>query len=218
MSFKKDMNRYKDYLIRQVMKSNIEVKLNTKATPELVEEKCPDAIIVAVGGEAIVPPIPGVENPIVMTALEMYPHEEKVGKRVAVIGGGMVGCETALHLARQGHQVELVEMRDMLAPDGLFTERMHTIHFMDEHPDLQYHLETACTGITDEGVLVKDKNGEERLIQADTVVLCAGLRPKAAERDSFHGLAFDVIEAGDCEKGGMLVKATHDGYNAALRI
>ena len=218
MSFKTDMIRYKDYLIRQVLKSNIEVKLNTRATPELVAEKSPDAIVVAVGGEAIVPPIPGVENANVMTALEMYPNEEKVGNKVVVVGGGMVGCETALHLAQRGHQVELVEMHDMLAPDGLFTERMHTIHFMDEHPELQYHLETACKKITDEGIWVQDKDCSERLIPADTVVLCTGLKPKIAERDSFYGLAFDVIYAGDCEKVGMLVKATHDGYNAALRI
>lgn len=152
--FKQDMKRYREYLIYQVKKAKIEIRLNTIATPELVELEQPDTVIVALGATAAIPPIPGVDKQNVITAIDLYGHEELAGNKVVIIGGGMVGCETALHLTHLGRQVELVEMGEMLAPEGIFTERIHTLDYMDKDPNLTYHVETKCTAITEKGVCV----------------------------------------------------------------
>lgn len=214
--FKQDMKRYREYLIYQVKKAKIEIRLNTIATPELVELEQPDTVIVALGATAAIPPIPGVDKQNVITAIDLYGHEELAGNKVVIIGGGMVGCETALHLTHLGRQVELVEMGEMLAPEGIFTERIHTLDYMDKDPNLTYHVETKCTAITEKGVCVVGPDGQERLLSADTVILAAGMKPRAVERESFMDTAFTVIPIGDCLKAGTVHDAVAEGFNAAL--
>ncbi len=214
--FKREMKSYREYLIRQVGKANIDVRLNTLATPELVANEHPDTVIVAIGADAAIPPIPGVDNKNVITAIDLYGNEEKAGDKVVIIGGGMVGCETALHLTHLGKTVELVEMGEMLAPDGIFTERMHTIHYMDEDEKLNYYVETKCTAITEDGVVVVDAEGNERVLKADTVILASGMKAKAAERESFADTAFDVIPIGDCVHPRTVHAAVSEGFNASL--
>lgn len=214
--FKKEMKKYREYLIRQVSKARIDVRLHTTATPSLIEQEYPDTVIVAIGAEPLIPLIPGVEKSHVITAIDLYGHEDKVGDRVVVIGGGMVGCETSLHLTAYGKSVELVEMGDMLAPEGIFTERIHTLDFMDKDEKLTYHLQTTCIEITEEGVVVVDKEDNTCLLSADTVVLAAGMKARALERESFTDTAFDVIAIGDCVKPRNVHDAVAEGFNAAL--
>jgi 2,4-dienoyl-CoA reductase-like NADH-dependent reductase (Old Yellow Enzyme family) len=139
-------------------------------------------------------------------------------KKVIVVGGGMVGCETALHLTHSGREVVLVEMVDMLAPDGIFTERTHTLDYMDKDPLLIHHVNTKCTEILDNGIKVIGENGEEQFIEADSVVLSVGMKAKEEERDSFRGTAFDVISIGDCLKVGTVYTAVQTGFRAGLRL
>ena len=233
VDFKHDMVRYREYLVRQAGKSGVTIHLNTEATPERVRLDNPDAIIVAVGAESAVPPIPGVNGKNVMTALDYRAHIGEVGQTVAIVGGGMVGCETALQLAREGREVELIEMTDMLAADSTFTERLLTLHYLEHDYDpstamhlhetdgiktrVRQHMNTRCLEITPEGVKVAGPDGEKTL-RADTVILAAGMRSRAQIRDSFYGVAYDVIPVGDCVRPGNLYKANRSGYDAALNL
>ena len=214
--FKKDMKRYREYLIHQVDKAKIDVRLGIQATPKIVAMEYPDTVIVAVGADPLIPPIPGVDHDNVITAVDMYGHEELVGDKVVIIGGGMVGCETALHLTSKGKTVELVEMGEMLAPDGIFTERIHTLDYMDKDEHLSYYVETTCVAIQDNGVVVKDAQGNQRTLQADTVVLAVGMESRNEERDQYKNIAFDVINIGDCVKPRNVHDAVAEGFNAAL--
>lgn len=215
--FKREMKRYRDYLIGQVQKEKIDIRLHTLATPALVEMENPDTVIVAIGAEPVVPPIAGVDSKQVWTAVELYGQEDQVGDKVVIIGGGMVGCETALHLTHLGKTVELVEMGEMLAPDGIFTERMHTLHFMDEEERLKYYLNTRCVAIGEDGAQVVAADGSKRLLLADTIILAAGMKAKAKERGSFADTAFDVIAIGDCLQPRTVHAAVSEGFNAAFR-
>ena len=216
--FKDDMKKYRNYLIRQVENANIKIKSNTEATPELIHQEMADAVIVAIGSDSLIPPIPGVDKANVTKAIDIYTDTIELGKKVAIIGGGMVGCETALHLTRSGREVVLVEMQDMLAPDGLFTERTHTLDFMDKDPLLTYQVNTVCTEIFDNGIKVVGENGEEQIIEADSVVLSAGMKAKEEERDSYRGTAYDVISVGDCREVGTVYSAVQTGFRAGLRL
>lgn len=215
--FKVDMEDYRNYLIRQVKKNKIDLRLNTEATPEMLKALAVDAVVVAVGAEPFVPPIPGAKTDKVWTAIDSYGHEDQLGEHVVLVGGGMVGCETALHLSSKGKKVTLVEMLDVLAPDGIYTERLHTVHYINNDENITVMTDTRCVEITEEGAVVAGENGQQ-LIKADSVVLSAGMRSLEAERNKFNGIAYDVIAIGDCLKVGTISSATMTGYNAALTI
>ena len=114
VAFKKVLENFMDYQIHMLDKLGVDVRLSTKATPEMVEAMEPDAVIAAVGADAVIPPIPGVHGDNVITAEECYRRGlagEEMGQQIAVLGGGLVGCETALYLAMYLHKnVTLIEM------------------------------------------------------------------------------------------------------------
>lgn len=216
--FKKDMELYRQYLARQVGKANIDLRLNCQATPQLVRNLMPDTVIVAVGAKPLIPPIPGAEGENVVPALNCFGSEDKLGEKIVLIGGGMVGCETALHLSSKGKQVTLVEMQDVLAPDGIYTERLHTLEYIQKDPNITVYTDTRCMEITAQGAIVAGEDGTQKLVPADSVVLSAGMKSLETERDLFQGTAFDVVNVGDCAKVGTISSATSTAYNAAITV
>ena len=211
MWFKQDMKKYHEYMERQVKKNaNITLKMNTLATREMIEEADPDAVIVAVGAEQIVPKIEGIENAVM--AFDLFGNEDKVGHKVVVVGGGSVGCEVSIHLSSLGHQAEVVEMGDYLCSNAQLTERMAILVAMEES-NVKSSINTTCTKITDKGIFVTDEQGE-RFIEADSVIICVGTKPLIEERNKFTNVAFDVINVGDCVKASDIAHATETGWNA----
>ena len=110
-------------LERQAKDEGVEIRLNTTVTPEYVEKEGVDALILAVGSTPIVPPIPGIDGDNVIVVNEYYLNKNKVADSVVVLGGGLAGCECAIHLGMEGKKVELVEMRDTLAADCNIRQR-----------------------------------------------------------------------------------------------
>ena len=215
MWFKKEMKLFHEYLERQVKKRPaITVVYNTTATREMVEENDFDAVIVAVGAEQIVPPIPGVEK--AMMSFDVFGHEDRVGKRVVIIGGGAIGVELAIHLNGLGHESTIVEMAENLASKTELTERTAYMIHLDKNK-VKTMVNTTCTEITDKGVRVKNADGEQ-FLEADTVIIAAGTRALEKERDQFADVAFDVISVGDCVKASSIVHATHTGFDAGLTL
>ena len=215
MWFKKEMKLFHEYLERQVKKRPaITVVYNTTATREMVEENDFDAVIVAVGAEQIVPPIPGVEK--AMMSFDVFGHEDRVGKRVVIIGGGAIGVELAIHLNGLGHESTIVEMTEHIAAKAQLTERTDYLTWL-EKSGVKTLVGTACTEITDKGVRVKNADGEQ-FLEADTVIIAVGTRALETERDQFTDAAFDVISAGDCVKASSIVHAVHSGFDAGLTL
>ncbi len=215
MWFKKEMKLFHEYLERQVKKRPaITVVYNTTATREMVEENDFDAVIVAVGAEQIVPPIPGVEK--AMMSFDVFGHEDRVGKRVVIIGGGAIGVELAIHLNGLGHESTIVEMTEHITAKAQLTERTDYLTWL-EKSGVKTLVGTACTEITDRGVRVKNADGEQ-FLEADTVIIAAGTRALEKERDQFADVAFDVISVGDCVKASSIVHATHTGFDAGLTL
>jgi 2,4-dienoyl-CoA reductase-like NADH-dependent reductase (Old Yellow Enzyme family)/thioredoxin reductase len=215
IAFKRDLAAYRNYLITQVSKRNITVKLSTEATPRIIAEDHPEAVIVAVGADPITPPIPGVEKAI--QALEVIGHEERVGKKVVIVGGGMVGCEISIHLNRLGRACTVVEMIQHLCIDAQLSERLHILRFMDEAGVVSHTL-MRCVEITGSVAKCIDSEGKDIVFEADTVVLCTGMRSRDAVRDSFSGSAFNVINIGDCQKAGLVRNAVHSAFDASIAI
>ena len=128
-----------------------------------------------------------------------------------------MGCETALHLAKLGKKVSVVEMRDALAPDASTTHRGDLMSVIAAEPNFVPVLNARCTGVTATSVTA-EQDGKEITITADSVVLAAGMKPKTAEADSFIGTAPLFSEAGDCVKARTVEWATKEAYFAAINL
>ena len=218
MSFKYDLRRFKDYLISHVESHpNIELRLSAKAEPEALAREGFDAVVCAVGAEPVIPPIPGADGPQVMTAPDSFLAPERVGRTVVIIGGGQVGCETAVHYGADGREVTVLEMRDSLAPDAMRTYREELVGQVGDH------CKAAVTGarvtaIRPEGVVYSDREGKEHTVPAETVILAVGMKARAAEAEAFRACAPKFRKLGDCVKVGNVSHAVHQAYDAAMTL
>lgn len=208
--FKKQMIAFRDYMIRQIHKSGVGIVLNKAVTPEEISEEKFDVAIVAIGARPAVPPIPGIDGANVTMAWDAFLGEERLGRKIAVVGGGSVGCETALFLAEKGHELTVVEMTPYIASTSEVGERTSLIEQLEKN-----HIEilenTRCTKITEKGIIVCGKDGREREIAADSVIVSAGSAVQVRARDGFENAAFDVYYVGDCEGSEANVRHAVNG-------
>lgn len=197
----------------QIRKSNVDVRMNTKATKEAVEALKPDALIIAVGSEYIVPNILGIENTI--TAKEAIMNSEKVTGKVVVVGGGLVGTETALMLGQAGKDVTIVEMRHAIA---LEDEPLSQIALNTELAAANVKiLVNAKVKEIAKGKVVYDSEGTKE-IEADTVIAALGLKARSdvVEELKLEGIETHVI--GDAVRGRKLANCTAEAWLAVKRI
>lgn len=217
--FKKGESRHRSYLINQVEKYGVHIKLNTKATPELIRETNPDVVLVAIGGKANHPSLIREAGSKVIDVLGIYNKEQNLGKKVVIIGGGTSGCEAALHLSSKDITSTVLEKDDYILKDSHFSIRNHTIQYMDNAENLTYVINREAFKIIPQGVYAKNtKTGEEEFYEADTVIYATGMQAKEEEASAFNRTAVDVIKIGDCRQIGTIGTAIHDGYNAATTI
>jgi 2,4-dienoyl-CoA reductase-like NADH-dependent reductase (Old Yellow Enzyme family)/thioredoxin reductase len=214
--FKSDLFGFIDTKSRELDELGVNVRLNTPVTPELADELSPDALIIAVGASPIVPGIPGIDGASVFIANDLHEHMDELGHTVVILGGGLVGCETAVHLARVGHDVTVVEMRPELCPDA---NVRHRPLLTDEMARLNITGKTGATGtrITGDGLYVTI-GGAEELIRAQSVVVAVGQKPNRADADNLLAAAPYVAQLGDCVKPGQVTQAVFRGYFEALDL
>ena len=214
--FKKHLEDYLDHQARMVARAAIDVRLNTEVTPELAEALDVDAIICANGARPFVPPIPGVDGPNVIAAEELYMHPEKAGKRVVILGGGLVGTEMSVFLGMRGHACTILEMAPMLNYGGNMLQGQA---LSLEYP--KYGIE-ICTGtraveVNAQGV-IGEKDGERRLFEADTVVTAMGMQPLREQALALRNCAPDFYLVGDVRAPKSIREANWDAYQAALDL
>ena len=214
--FKAAFPKYIETMRRRMELAGVEVRLHTEVTPDFVRDFAPDALFIAVGAEAATPPIPGIDGPNVVYGTHLEAREAEIGPRVAVLGGGLVGCESGLYLAQKGHAVTIIEMRSDVAVDANPRHRPALLAQLAE-------FTTVCTGlraleIRPDGVVCETAAGERAFIEADTVLCAAGLHPRTEVVDALHGTAPIVEVIGDCVRPDIIRGATWRAYHAALDL
>ena len=208
--YKVDLRNYEEYLIRQVNKTGIDLRLGTAATPDLVRELEPDALILAVGSSPRKLNVPGAEH--AMNCLEVFDNKEAVGNKVVIVGGGFIGCELAIELTDEGKEVTIVEYTDKLAGTANMLYREGLTQHLNKAKGLTVLLEAGCTQITDHSVIVKGRDGSVKEIPCDTTVISVGMMSKKEEAFSFYGITPDTYIVGDCYRPATVLEATNEAY------
>ena len=210
-----DLKPLVNYFRTQMRKLKIKV-VSEEATAKTIKNGGFDAVIVAVGATPLaLEDVQGITHPNVTTAVQVLQGKAKLGQKIAVIGGGIVGTEVGLFVAEQGKEVVFVEMLDTFMNNITFDERLvYEERFKNVNVSIQ--IGKRLENVSDQGITVVDRYGVRTTISADTVVLAAGFRPN---RDLFNGLKevpnLQVFEAGDCVRPRKIFDAIHEGHLAA---
>ena len=227
-TLKLDIRRYKQSMEKRVMTHpNIEVRLNTTVTPERIQAEMPCSLIVSIGAEQKIPDMPGIHKQNVMTIMDTYLHPERVGKRVVMMGSGLTACEVGMHLSNLDKQVTIVGRRDVICyhedfhhmPTAMFSPIPKFMEWIDEH-HMGLYLNTDVVEVLDEGVRVRDvKTGVESILEADTVVICAGSAARRMEALRYNDCGADYFAmTGDCIKAHKIREAVSTGFWAAMEV
>jgi len=214
---KQDYRSLINYLSAQIKKLGVTVKLGKEATPELIQQAKPDAVIIAAGSTPIMSDIPGVEKAKVAIAVDLLLGKKEAGGSVVVIGGGLVGCETALYLAQKGKKVTVIEILDSVMRDMSMQNRVHMLMLLAD-AKTEILTDTKVLEVTDEGVTIADKNGKRSTLGADTVVFALGLKPNGSLAGSLKGKVPEVYAIGDCVEPRIVINAFEEGFHTARQI
>ena len=216
ISFKQEMYQLAGTYAHFAKNAGIVIRTSTEVTPEYVEKEAPDALIVAVGSEPLVPPIKGLDGDNVVIVNDYYKEKEKVTDEVVVLGGGLAGCECAIHLGMEGKKVHLVEMRDALAPDANVRHRPLLLKEVEKYAVA--HTGYRGLEVTSEGVLCENADHEQVLVPGTSVICALGQRSRSKLADSLRDCAPYVAIIGDASRVSTITNAVYDGYHAALDI
>ena len=206
-------------MIVKCQQAGVDLRCGVEADEMLLRSLAPDAIILATGSTPLLLPIPGLSDCGYVTAQDMLDGKAQMGKNVLVIGGGMVGCEAAEYLAERGHQVTVIEMKDVIAADVTPENRRYMFeNFEANHVVLRPGAKV--TQFYTDGVDYVLADGSAGSLRGyDNIVLAMGSRSNTALKDTAEKVAGQVLVIGEAAKApGNAVLATGDALEAALKI
>jgi len=218
---KKKLLWIRDYLATQLKKQGVKVKLGVEVTSEMIHKENPEALILASGSKPSEPDIAGIRDNRVVTAWDILEGKiELKNQKVVVLGGSMIGCETAEFIAEKGNEVSVIKMRpgSLIAEDMEPTNRRGLLDSLEEYK-VKLLTDYKVEGITRNGVnVVERESGEKLTVEAETIVLALGSQPvrdlaEAMEKD---GIKFYPI--GDCQKPRNIRHAIYEGSLIGRRI
>jgi NADPH-dependent 2,4-dienoyl-CoA reductase/sulfur reductase-like enzyme len=214
---KREVLRFRDHQSRRLAELGVDIHLGTDVTPEVVAAEAPDVVVVAIGAEPIVPPIPGIGAANVHDAQQFLRGDIHVGAgdRIVVIGGSATGCETAEHLIGTGAHVTIVEMRSSIGHGIEAITRRHLVRHLKKS-GVEVLTSAKVIMIEDDHVLYETA-GETRSVPADRVALALGFRPAGtALADRIEGP--EVLVLGDASRPADFVHAINAGADAGLAV
>lgn len=207
-------------LIVRCRQAGVDIHTGTAATPELIQQLAPEAAIVATGSTPLVLPIPGLADCGYINAEDMLTGKQNVGKKVLIVGGGMVGAEAAEHLAERGHQCDIVEMKPVVGEDIMPEPRKYIMASLEHHKVGQITNAKVSEFFTDGVRYTSTVDGTEGELRGyDNIVLAMGYRSNNPLEEPLKSLVPQVFVIGEARQApGNSMIATGDALNAALAI
>ena len=213
LSYKDGFRRYFEYTVRKTNECGAKVVLGKAADAAAIKAEAPDALILAVGGKAITPPIKGIGGPNVVGVSEVDRGEAATGAKVVVCGAGLSGAECALGLAMEGKEVTLVDMipEDQFYADLIFFSQPLLKKYLDENK-VKLMGECAVEEFAADGVVVKKADGSTEKLSCDTAVTAFGVTPDKALVSELDELVGETYVIGDADKVGVIGDAIGQAY------
>jgi 2-enoate reductase len=177
----------------------------------------PEVVFVATGSAPMIPDIPGIEETKAVTAVDLLLGKGETGGLVVVIGGGSIGCETALYLAQKGKKVTVVELLANVMRDLHKVNKMHLLELLSA-TNVEILTETSVLAITNEGVNIAKKCGDKSFLKADTIVLAVGMNPREGLFETIKDRVPRVYAIGDCVEPRKVINAIWEGFRLARLI
>lgn len=207
---KEILNTLTVWQIEELERLDVTVNLNIDVTEDIITKFNPDHIIIATGAEPVTPNIPGITNNNVVSANDILNGTVELKGNIVVIGGGLVGVETAEHIAIHNHNVTIIEMRDTLAPDMEDGSRNLLLKSLEKNK-VETLLNTTTVNITENSITIKNIDNIEYEIEADQVVIAVGSR---SNNELYIQLKdkFPTSIIGDALQVRKAIDATHEGY------
>lgn len=218
VAFKWDMRNFRKSLINRMKIRKVKVLMNTAVNEDLIKLIKPEVLIVAIGGTAIRPSLPGIGLDHVVYAEDIWLEKKPIGQKLVIIGGGMTGTEEGLDFAMQGKDVTVLEMAEEIAKDGNFRGREALMQEIEKYPGFKGKTGMKALEITAEGVLALDSAGNKVMFPADTVIIAVGRVALNDEAEALRCYAQQFATIGDCQRSGKVLNAIKSGYNAAMNI
>ena len=214
---KKIYGEWIDWLIKQVEQSGVAIQTNTAITPEMIKDGAPEAVILAIGGEKIIPDIPGLDESIVCTAWQILGKTVEPGKNVVVVGGGLIGMETADFLAQSGSKVTLVEMLPK-SPVLKMAAHGYMLHKRLREAGCQMMLNTRLESVGKNSVALSVDGQGQQLQDVDQVVLAVGMKPRGELKQHLEDSGIEYKVVGDALQVRRIIEATDEGAKAAWSL
>jgi 2,4-dienoyl-CoA reductase-like NADH-dependent reductase (Old Yellow Enzyme family)/thioredoxin reductase len=212
---KQMMERPLAAFIRRVQASHIDLRLAREATPDDILAEHPDLVVLATGATPIIPPIEGLEG--VLTGEDVLTEDKPVGRRVLIVGGGMVGLESAEFLSERGHEVTVVELLHDIARDMELITRRLTLSRI-KPAGIRVCTDTRLVRFEGrEAYAIRDEQ-EVLLGEFDSVVAAVGTRSVNELEAPLHQSDIAVRVIGDAAQPAQILDAVREGFNAALEI
>ena len=215
---KEEMRRAAQDLIHAVCNAGVHLCMGQTRTAEQLKDAGFEAVINAVGAHSAAPRIPGIDSVNVADAWKVLAGEQQVYGTVAVIGGGMVGCETAEYLAARGCKVSVIEMMDKIAagesttilPTLLENYKTYGVEQYPSHKVKEFRMDA---------VVCENKDGAEVTIPCDYIVLAMGARSNAFDAAALEAANIPVYSIGDAAgKAADISNAIRTGYDTACQL
>lgn len=213
---KSELLNYLSFLRNSLTRSNAKVTLCEKATIKKIKKRAPEVIILATGTRMSMPDIPGIERENVFSAIDVLRTPDRCGQEVVVIGGGLIGLETALFLAERGRRVIVIEMLKRVGADMGYQTHWETLQRLSE-AGVRLEVNTKALAIVERGVVAM-KNNCETMYPTDTTVIATGLVSNSELEGQIPRDLFECYSVGDCVSPRKILEAVKDGYCAALNI
>ena len=218
-SFKKEVRELNAWYQNELKALPVEIHTGETVTSEQLRNMDADVIILATGSVPVMPNISGMDDKKVLGCMEAFAHPEKVGQKVMVIGGGLVGCEMALDYAQDGKEVMVVEALPKILSAGILSPipNGQMIHDLFEHHHVTV-LEKHRLSAVENGKVILESDGQKKVLDADTVVIAVGFRPAPSMAQELQGCGAVVYEIGDGQKVSTILHAVWDGYEVGNNI
>lgn len=213
---KKDIELFRRYQAMELMRTGVKVVIGKKVDKRYIRGLKPDALIVATGSKPITLDVPGSDRANVVSAIDVLMGKVNPGDKITVVGGGLVGCETAQFLVEQGKRVTIIEMLDELGADIPLTTRSATIHKLKDN-GIMMEPNAKAVEFNKDGVVV-EKKSETETISSDTIVLAVGMKPRNELAEELKDEIKEIHMIGDCVIPRRIRDAVHEGGRAGRKI